>query len=526
MKTLLVTFLVFLSLVPSVYLYSQPKQSSHVQWVSRYNGTGNTFDGSNISKIDASGNIYVSGFSDGPGGNMDFALLKYNSAGELQWIRTYDSPSHGTDDCYWMTLDGEGNIYQSGISEMGFVTIKYNPAGERLWLMKKGGAIAADDSGNLYMIEGAQRDSIYTFNLIKYNSTGDKLWERINESTYGAGVMCLITDNLGNIFMTGDISDTPGSGIGTWKYDSNGNLIWEARYMFSPIAHYRGVFIRNDASGNTYVAGESTCSGCGDNDFVTLKYNSQGEQQWAALYQGTEYNSQYIRGMAIDADQNTYITGESSSDYTTIKYNSNGEQQWCALYNGEANDRDEVYGIALDPAANVYVTGWSMAAESMDIVTIKYDTYGVQKWKQSYHSNAEGTNCANYITADLYGNIYVSGFSEGEGSDADIILIKYSGTTGINPASTEVPSKYSLSQNYPNPFNPNTTLEFSLPENTFVKLKVFDIAGKEVASLVNENLSAGVYKFNFKGSVLASGTYFYKLETEKFTETKKMILVK
>ena len=106
MKTLLVTILVLLS---SVILHSQQKESSQVtqQWVSRFNGTGNTYDGSNISKIDKYGNIYVSGFSDGEGTGMDFALLKYNSAGVLQWSRTYDDPSHGTDDCYWMTLDGD-----------------------------------------------------------------------------------------------------------------------------------------------------------------------------------------------------------------------------------------------------------------------------------------------------------------------------------------------------------------------------------------------------------------------------------
>lgn len=97
---------------------------------------------------------------------------------------------------------------------------------------------------------------------------------------------------------------------------------------------------------------------------------------------------------------------------------------------------------------------------------------------------------------------------------------------GIQNISTEIPEGFSLSQNYPNPFNPTTNIEFSLPEKSFVKLKVFDITGKEVAELVNESLSAGTFRYDFNAGELSSGLYFYMLETEKFSETKRMILLK
>jgi len=97
---------------------------------------------------------------------------------------------------------------------------------------------------------------------------------------------------------------------------------------------------------------------------------------------------------------------------------------------------------------------------------------------------------------------------------------------GIKNISFEIPNGFSLSQNYPNPFNPTTNIEFSLPEKSFVKLKVFDIAGKEVAKLVNENLSAGTFRYEFNAENLPSGIYFYKLETEKFSNAKRMILLK
>jgi hypothetical protein len=88
------------------------------------------------------------------------------------------------------------------------------------------------------------------------------------------------------------------------------------------------------------------------------------------------------------------------------------------------------------------------------------------------------------------------------------------------------PDKFSLNQNYPNPFNPSTTIEFQLPKETFVTLKVYNILGKEVASLVNEQKAAGVHKINFDASVLPSGLYIYKISTGNFEQTRKMLLLK
>lgn len=105
-------------------------------------------------------------------------------------------------------------------------------------------------------------------------------------------------------------------------------------------------------------------------------------------------------------------------------------------------------------------------------------------------------------------------------------ISKYGGTfTGITPVNS-VADNYTLSQNYPNPFNPTTNIKFAIPQNGFVTLKVYNMLGKEVATLVNSNLSAGSYNFDFNASNLSSGIYFYKLEAGNFAETKKMMLVK
>ncbi|MCH8325347.1 MAG: T9SS type A sorting domain-containing protein [Bacteroidetes bacterium] len=119
-----------------------------------------------------------------------------------------------------------------------------------------------------------------------------------------------------------------------------------------------------------------------------------------------------------------------------------------------------------------------------------------------------GTN----IFAGTFGGVFTSTLS-------DII-------TDVKEISNSIPNNFVLSQNYPNPFNPSTNINFSVPLSSFVSVKVYDVLGKEVASLVNEELKAGSYKFNFNAKGLTSGVYFYRVTAGNFTQTKKMILLR
>ena len=98
--------------------------------------------------------------------------------------------------------------------------------------------------------------------------------------------------------------------------------------------------------------------------------------------------------------------------------------------------------------------------------------------------------------------------------------------TGIKVIGTEIPESYNLYPNYPNPFNPSTQIRFDLPLSSFVKILIYNVLGKEVNTLVNEELKAGKYSVDWFAANYSSGVYFYKLITIDFTETKKMILVK
>ena len=230
------------------------------------------------------------------------------------------------------------------------------------------------------------------------------------------------------------------------------------------------------------------------------------------------------------------MTGQSQGigtgvDYATIKYNSAGAEQWVNRYNGSANSADAAFALALDHSGNIYVTGFSSETlTSRDYATIKYNAEGIEQWVIKYNGTANSDDAAIAIAVDDPENVYVTGVSVGVGTGLDFATIKYSQSTGISQISSEIPEQFSLSQNYPNPFNPNTVIRYSLIGNRFVNLKVYDVLGKNIMTLVNEKQSPGTYQIEFDGSGLPSGVYFYRLSATggagEFTDTKRMILLK
>jgi hypothetical protein len=111
-------------------------------------------------------------------------------------------------------------------------------------------------------------------------------------------------------------------------------------------------------------------------------------------------------------------------------------------------------------------------------------------------------------------------------SDAYLVRLAPDTVTAINTQQSEVPQNYILNQNYPNPFNPVTTIQFQLPQRAWVTLKIFDPLGKEIVTLINEQLPAGSYQKIWQARDLSSGIYFYHLKSNDFQTVKKMILMK
>ena len=94
------------------------------------------------------------------------------------------------------------------------------------------------------------------------------------------------------------------------------------------------------------------------------------------------------------------------------------------------------------------------------------------------------------------------------------------------PGNKTLPKEFSLYQNYPNPFNPSTTIQFTLPKESFTKLEIFNALGQKVSTLVSENLSSGIYKYKWDAGGFSSGVYFYRIIADNFVQTKKLLLIK
>lgn len=164
----------------------------------------------------------------------------------------------------------------------------------------------------------------------------------------------------------------------------------------------------------------------------------------------------------------------------------------------------------------------------LKLATIKSnDSAGIPQnnniWREFKYNLSQFTGQRIYIAWRYY---MVINQTSGLWINIDDVLIGNRNYIGITPISTEIPKDFALNQNYPNPFNPVTKIRFSIPKSSGVKITIYDALGKEIENIVNEFLKPGTYEADWDASGIPSGTYFYRITSGEFSQTKKMILVK
>ena len=440
-----------------------PTVSPLPAWVARYNGPGNGYDEATAIAVDSFGNFYVTGASLGSGGNLDYATIKYDSSGGQEWVARYNGPGNSADKAQAIAVDKLGNVYVTGWSydnNEDYATIKYDSAGEQQWVARYNGpgngvdeatAIAIDSSGNVYVTGNSRGSGNSDYATIKYNSAGEQQWV----ARYNGGATAVAVDTSGNVYVTGS-SGYGNSDYATIKYNSSGEQQWVARYNGPGNSDDFAHAIALDSSGNVYVTGFSAGAGS-DYDYATIKYNSSGQEQWVARYNGPGNRLDETTALAIDGSGNVYVTGQSLGsgtglDYATIKYNSSGQEQWVVRYNGPANGDDSADAIALDSSGNVYVTGFSGGSgRNVDYATIKYDSAGREQWVARYNGGGSRGDHAQAIAVDSSGNVCVTGYSYAFGNSAPDYA-----TVGYAQGATPTPTPTATATFTPTP-TPTTT---------------------------------------------------------------------
>jgi photosystem II stability/assembly factor-like uncharacterized protein len=253
-----------------------------------------------------------------------------------------------------------------------------------------------------------------------------------------------------------------------------------------------------------YMFNASTGIVCGSGGNI-LKTTNSGVN-WTQRYINSSVD---LHSMAFLNANTGVMVGNEGNIFTT----SNGGNTW-KLQDSAHTTTNTLYKVAYPSANRITAVGSSG--------TIITSTDGGVTWVLQDAGTSAGLFGVHFRDAN-HGCVV--------GESGTILTTSDGGSVFVNQISSEVPDKYSLYQNYPNPFNPSTKIKFSVPSNmksetSKVKLIVFDLLGKEIATLVNEKLKPGVYESKFDKGNLTSGIYFYRLQTDNFVETKKMILLK
>jgi hypothetical protein len=428
------------------------------------------------------GGFIVAGqtFSFGAGAG-DAWLVRLNSNGDTLWAHTYGTGGGSYESAHSVHQTSDdgfilaGSVFAGSTSNAYLVKTDANGVAE--WTQTIGGfdtdnaysVLQTNDGG--YIICGDTRSFHNGFGssvwLIRTNSVGDTLWTKVyGGSSYQGGKSIKQTTDDGFI-VTGSYNNGGPTSTEVWllKTDANGDTLWTKTFGGNNPQEGNDVLQTDD--GGYLIAGSQSWS-----DIWLLKTNSTGDTLWTKTYPGS---IEHGNCLSHASDNGFIVTGSDfNGDLLVIRTDENGDLLWSSAYDG---------GISDAGRAVIQVAGGGY------IVCGSTDSTG--------------------------------------GGNTDIWLIRLDsdGTNSVNEE-PDVVNQFQLNQNYPNPFNPKTNIGFRIADFGFASLKVYDLLGREVATLVDEYKPAGSYEVEFEASHLSSGVYLYKLSAGEFTNTKKLILLK
>lgn len=341
----------------------------------------------------------------------------------------------------------------------------------------------------LWSINPINENLIYCvgwFETILKSTNGGSNWIEIRNGpvSQGHSYFC-------SYFINSETGWIAGSGQKVLK-TTNGGSTLDSIYLFTGFT--QDIYFKNSSEGIL----------CGEGGEVLKSTN--GGLNWYSPninLNGILYN---FNQLAIVNNQTAWLIGNANPVYRSTDFGEN----WDSI--GYVTGSDEIYSCFFRNDT----LGWAGGTFGR----LFKSTDGGVNWKQ------ENTVFFNAFYRDILFLNDTVGWICGGGGRIQYTTSGGEMLTSISNISNILPEGFKLKQNYPNPFNPTTIIKFAIPKSSFVKLIVYDVLGREASKLVNENLNAGSYEYEFDGTGLNSGVYFYMLEAGLFRETRRMVLVK
>ena len=503
--------------------------------------------------IQPDGKIIEAGWTTNSSGNYAFAVARFSQNGSLDntfgtngLVSTFISGGDSTNDrAYSVAIQPDGKIVVAGYSNdttySAFAVARFNSNGTL---------------DNTFGTKGSVRTFISGGGV---GDLGRSVLIQPNGKIVVVGMSAITISSGGIIFATGFYD------LGVARFNSDGKMdnTFGTNGTTSVTAigdpyDYNSFSCALQPDGKIVVAGSSISFDDVSNvPFKVARLNSNGTLDNTFGVNGT--SGTYISGgdstndvcnsVSIQLDGKIVLAGYSGRASLTLindiafavaRFDSNGTKDSTFGTNGTVrayiigsdSTSDRAYSAAIQSDGKIVVGGGSsysaFAVARFNSNGTLDNTFGTKGTvTTTFGSDINVSDAAMSIALQTDGKILAGGYSGIAAGSTVFVLARYltSNSTGINEAKS-LPKSFALEQNYPNPFNPSTTINYSIPKSGLVTIKIYDILGREVKTLVNEEKNAGNYNVEFNAGRLASGIYLYRMSAGSFEETKKLILIK
>ena len=431
------------------------------------------------------------------GGDVGTSVLEKNDGG---FIITGWLANENNSDIWVLSTDGQGDtIWTKSFTEY---TAGY----------------CVQKAGSGYLIVGDRGQSRGC--ILNIDENGNLIWERSyrfsGSKSYNINLSCARKLSNDDFIICGRHNGGPL----IFRINSIGDTLWFKSIDIYGVNDYGSI---ERANNGDFLFSCNAQDGNGNRNVFLFRIDEAGVILWERQY--SEING-VSRSLQTLEDGGIVISGNNilsdTSNAVILKLNQNGDILWQKTYTLLGNQTISCIRKLSDEG--FVLAGETEIDGNLDAFLLRTDQEGNLLWTKTLGEDYDDFAYAVEQTSDG-GYIVTGGTCPDSNQTSDLWLIRLASDI-VSVSNEETVITYSMHQNYPNPFNPSTTIKYQIPELSFVTLKVYDVLGNEIKTLVSDEKSAGHFQVEYDASSLPSGIYFYRLQAGSFVETKKMVLMK